>query len=49
MREMKADTDVLFGGGFNVTTFKEVFKAPKMNHGEIDFDKELAGKDHLSY
>ena len=49
MREMKGGTDLLFGGGFNVATFKEKFKAPKTSLNEIDFEKELSSKGHLSF
>ena len=49
MREIQADTDILFGGGFNVTVFKDVFKITKFNANEMDIEAELCGKEHLNF
>ena len=49
MREIQADTDILFGGGFNVTVFKDVFKVTKFNANEMDIEAELCGKEHLNF
>ena len=31
MHELVADTDILFGSGFNVTVFKDAFKLTNLN------------------
>ena len=31
MHELVADTDILFGSGFNVTVFKDAFKLGNLN------------------
>jgi hypothetical protein len=48
MHELTADTDILFGRGFNPAIFKDAFKITNLNVNIPDIEHQLLTKEHLT-